>query len=100
MDGGAQFPGRVRFLVGQAFLPAIELVSGGHSCPPDPTRIRSAGRNARTRGFGQTRMSASPKRCFYRNLVLPGKLGTPRMWTDWTGNTWVLPHFDGIIMMI
>jgi Cu2+-exporting ATPase len=30
-------------LVGQAFLPAVELMSGGHSCPPGSTRIRSAG---------------------------------------------------------
>jgi hypothetical protein len=48
-------------MVGQAFLPAIELVSGGHSCPPEPTRIRSGGKNASAHGFGQTRMSAPPK---------------------------------------
>ncbi len=26
---------------GHAFLPAIEWVSGGHSCPPEPIRIRA-----------------------------------------------------------
>ncbi len=37
--------------VGQAFLPAIEFVSGGHSCPPERIRIRSEGKNAPAHGF-------------------------------------------------
>ncbi len=37
--------------VGQALLPVIEFVSGGHSCPPERIRIRSEGKNAPARGF-------------------------------------------------
>src|SRR5204863_6174962 len=44
--------GEGRALVGQTFLSVIGSASGGHSCPPELIRVRSAGRNAGTRGLG------------------------------------------------
>src|SRR6185437_1503805 len=66
----------IRTTVGQAFLPAIELVSEGHSCPSRTNSNPLGGaRMPRTRGFGQTRMSAPPKSRRPVLLRSPEKIG-------------------------
>src|SRR6185437_10497308 len=78
----------IRTTVGQAFLPAIELVSEGHSCPSRTNSNPLGGaRMPRTRGFGQTRMSAPPKSSRPLLFCLPEKLGTPPQ----------LPHLDDCV---